>query len=128
MAKSLFNLDDRKLLWRLAQGLERYNLTVPAIFYLEMHRPIAFIMSSFLLTLRPIVFLFMDSQQYTRVVEILEKQEAVEELIKFLELAAKAQTPQDLNFENSELDNSEPMEDPILAGKAMHELEVLSRK
>ena len=128
MPKSLFNLDDRKLLWRLAQGLERYNLTVPAIFYLEMHRPIAFIMSSFLLTLRPIVFLFMDSQQYTRVVEILEKQEAVEELIKFLELAAKGQTPEDLNFENSELDNSEPMEDPILAGKAMHELEVLSRK
>ena len=128
MAKSLFNIDDRKLLWRLAQGLERYNLTVPAIFYLEMHRPIAFIMSSFLLTLRPIIFLFMDSQQYTRVVEMLEKQEAVEELIKFLELAAKGQTPEDLNFEDSELDNSESMEDPILAGKAMHELEVLSRK
>ncbi len=128
MAKSLFNIDDRKLLWRLAQGLERYNLTVPAIFYLEMHRPIAFIMSSFLLTLQPIIFLFMDSQQYTRVVEMLEKQEAVEELIEFLELAAKGQTPEDLNFEDSESDNSEPMEDPILAGKAMHELEVLSRK
>ena len=128
MAESLFNLDDRKLLWKLAQGLERYNLTVPAIFYLEMHRPIAFVMSSFLLALRPIVFLFMDSTQYTRVVEILEKQDAVEELIKFLELAAKGENPEDLDFEESQLDGPEPLDDPILAGKAMHELEVLSRK
>ena len=128
MAESLFNLDDRKLLWKLAQGLERYNLTVPAIFYLEMHRPLAFVMSSFLLTLRPIVFLFMDGGQYSRVVEMLEKQVAVEELISFIELAAKGQCPEGLNSVVDELALSKPSEDPHLAGKAMHELEVLSRK
>ncbi len=128
MAESLFNLDDRKLLWKLAQGIERYNLIVPAIFYLEMHRPLAFVMSSFLLTLRPIIFLFMDGGQYTRVVEMLEKQEAVEELISFLELAAKGQCPEGLSSSKDGLGLSSPSEDPNLAGKAMHELEVLSRK
>lgn len=128
MADSLFSAEDRQLLWKLAEGIERYHLTIPAIMYLEMHKPLAFIMSSFLLTLRPIAFLFMDGDQYTRVIEILEKRLAVEELLRYLEFAAQGKSPGEQQLIDAEEPLEDLNEDPVLAGRALHQLELVNQK
>ena len=124
MGEVLFTLKDRKLLWKLAKGIEKYHLTIPAIMYLEMHKPLAFVMSSFLLTLRPIAFLFMNDTEYTRLAEMLESRSAVEELLSFLELAAKNEDP----FSDELHHEEHLMEDPIHAGMALHSLERLNQR
>ena len=124
MAEISFTLEDRKLLWKLARGIEKYHLTIPAIMYLEMHKPLAFVMSSFLLTLRPIAFLFMNDTEYTKLAEMLEKRSAVEELLSFLEFAAKNEDP----FANECHDDKHLQGDPIHAGVALHSLETLHER
>jgi len=80
---------DRELFEKLAKEVEKRQMTAPFIFYLEMHRPLAFVFSSFLLALKPLMQMFSELPDYQRIVELLEEPEAVEELIQILEKVAK---------------------------------------
>ena len=76
---------DTEMLKVLAQEVERRGMTAPLIFFLEMHKPLAFLASSFLLTLGPFLGLVFDLPQYNRVTELLEPPNNVEAFIQLLE-------------------------------------------
>ena len=76
---------DTEMLKVLAQEVERRGMTAPLIFFLEMHKPLAFLASSFLLTLGPLLRLMFDLPQYNRVTELLEDRNNVVAFIQLLE-------------------------------------------
>jgi hypothetical protein len=80
---------DREMLRTLAKEVERRAMTVPLIFFLEMHKPLAFVASSFLVTLGPILRLIFDLPQYNRITELLEDRGNVETFILLLEEASR---------------------------------------
>jgi hypothetical protein len=78
-------LEDKELLVKFAKALRSRNLVVPAIFYLEMHKPFAFLISSFMHAIAPIVCIFFSKEQYQRLSEIAEDRNTIELLVRYLE-------------------------------------------
>jgi hypothetical protein len=73
--------EDDRLLDRIAQGIVRWEMTVPAIFLLESSKPLSFVGSQFLHFLSPIIHTIVDARELDRFALLLEKRETVEELI-----------------------------------------------
>jgi hypothetical protein len=81
------NADDERLLDRIAQGVVRWEMTVPAIFLLESSKPLNFVGSQFLHFLSPIIHTLVDAKELDRFALMLEKRDTLEELIVRIERA-----------------------------------------
>ncbi len=73
------------LLTRLASKIVDRGMTIPAVFALEMMKPLAFIGSQALVFFGPIITTFIRSETYYEVTELLEDHKNVAFLIDELE-------------------------------------------
>ena len=99
--------EDLDLMNRFAYEVERRGMSVPAIMFLEMHRPMSFVMSSMMITVSPLMKLFFTAEQYDRVSELMESRENVERLIQLIEDAARNGIPCESNENHPESTLSE---------------------
>lgn len=83
--------EDLKLMETIAIEVEKRQMSAPVIMFLEMHRPLSFVTSSFLLTLGPLLSIFFTIPNFQRVVELMEQRENVGLLLDLIEKAAKGQ-------------------------------------
>lgn len=77
--------EDDALLNRIAEGVVRWGMTVPAVFLLESSKPLSFVGSQFLHFLSPIAHSLLDARELDRLAVMLERRETVEELIVRIE-------------------------------------------
>ena len=77
--------EDDALLDRIARGVVRWEMTVPAVFLLESSKPLSFVGSQFLHFLSPIAHSLLDAGEVDRLARLLERRETVEELIVRIE-------------------------------------------
>jgi hypothetical protein len=77
--------EDDVLLDRIAAGVVRFGMTVPAIFLLESSKPLSFVGGQFLHFLSPIVHSIFDARELDRVAVLLERRDTMEELIVRIE-------------------------------------------
>ena len=73
------------LLQRLARKIVDLRMTVPAIFFLEMHKPLNFIGSQVMVFFNPIVTTFFSVIEYEEVQNMLEKRQSIEYFIREIE-------------------------------------------
>lgn len=74
-----------ELIGKVAEKIVRYGMGVPAIFFLEMHKPLNFLASQSMVVLEPFVRLIFDTADYMRFALIMERRENVERLIQEIE-------------------------------------------
>ncbi|MFQ6616658.1 MAG: hypothetical protein ACE5HZ_07845 [Fidelibacterota bacterium] len=79
------DVPDRSVLTRVAEKIVDHGMSVPAVFYLEMVKPLSFIGSQALVFFGPIITSFVQSEGYYQVVELLEDRNNVEFLIQEIE-------------------------------------------
>ncbi len=77
--------EDDRLLDRIAAGIVRYGMTVPAIFMLESSKPLSFVGGQFLHFLSPIVHSIFNARELDRLAFLLERRDTMEELIVRIE-------------------------------------------
>lgn len=65
-------------------------MSVPALFYLEMAKPLAFLGSQAMVFFGPIVTAFMNSEGYYQLAELLEDRDNVEFLMQEIERLEEA--------------------------------------
>ncbi len=74
-----------KVLGDVAQDIVERGLTAPAIFFLEVTKPLSFIGSQVLIMANPVVQAIFHSKKYWEISLLLEKRENVEYLIQEIE-------------------------------------------
>jgi len=67
----------------------RYGMTVPAVFFAEMNKPLSFIGSQALHFFTPMIGAFVDESRVTEYALLFEDRENVERLLQKLETAAR---------------------------------------
>jgi hypothetical protein len=78
--------DERAMLDDLAEGLARRRLTTAALFFLESHRPLAFVTSQVMVFFQPVVqILWRDPKRWEQVQSVLSKRGSIELLLRRLE-------------------------------------------
>ena len=77
-----------QLIDALARRAARMHLTAPAILFLEMHRPLAFLGAQMLWAGQPFLSVWLNHADIRDVALLLEDPAGVDELIKRLESAA----------------------------------------
>ncbi len=77
--------EDIALLQRLANGIVRRNLAVPAIMFLESVRPLNFIGSQAMTFFNPIINCAIETRNFERMAVILERRSSVPLLIDMIE-------------------------------------------
>lgn len=77
--------EDEKLLKKLAEFIVRWHLVVPAIFFLEMSKPLSFVGSQFLVVMGPLMHCFFPEKQYDRFTELFSHRENVEYFLTLVE-------------------------------------------
>lgn len=87
--------EDEALLNRIARAVDRWGMTVPAIFLLESSKPLNFVGGQFLHFLSPIVHSVVDAKDLDRLALLLERRDTVEELIRRIERADAGDLPRD---------------------------------
>jgi hypothetical protein len=91
---------DQLFINRVADKIHKSGFTTPAIFFLEMTKPLALLGSHFLIFLGPVINSFVQSDNYYRSAQVFEEPDNIERLllaIENLELNSKK-----LNGESSE--------------------------
>ncbi len=73
------------ILERIAQGVVRRGMSAPAVLFLELNKPLAFVASQSLLVLTPFLAPFVGIENVHRVSRLLEKRENVERLVERIE-------------------------------------------
>ena len=79
------NEEQQAILKKVAKGIVRRQLTAPAIFFLEICKPINFIGSQLLYAVSPFVQAFLGGNEYKKFALIIERDENVEKLISLIE-------------------------------------------
>ena len=79
------SVSDQKLISNLAKKIVRHGLAVPAIFFLEMVKYLAFFGSQLLVFFGPIITVFIASHSYYKYAELLEDRKNVEFLLTEIE-------------------------------------------
>ena len=79
------SIADQKLISNLAKKIVRHGLAVPAIFFLEMVKYLAFFGSQLLVFFGPIITVFIASHSYYKYAELLEDRKNVEFLLTEIE-------------------------------------------
>ena len=77
--------NDRKFLSNIALRVHNSGLVTPAVFFLEMTKPISSLGGHLLVFLGPVLNSFIQSENYYRKVEVFEKPENIELLLKIIE-------------------------------------------
>jgi len=78
--------DERAMLDDLAAGLARRRLTAAALFFLEAHRPLAFVASQFMVFLQPVVqVIWRDPRRWGQMQSVLARRGSIELLLRRLE-------------------------------------------
>lgn len=75
----------RPTLDSIAQQIQKRGLAVPAIFFLELHKPLTGIASSMVTAANPLLRLLFQKENIESVQEILESSERIEDLIITIE-------------------------------------------
>jgi hypothetical protein len=70
---------------KIAQKLSRMGLAMPAVLFLEDHKPLAFISSQFLLVAQPTLNLFVSPDFTQGMVDLLADPSQLEQLVSELE-------------------------------------------
>jgi len=89
--KSIHQLDDNtekediEFLSNIASRIHKSGLVTPVIFFLEMTKPISSLGGHFLVFLGPILNSFIQSENYYRKIQVFEKKENIELLLKLIE-------------------------------------------
>ena len=83
------NIEDKDFLTKLAEEVKSRRLTTPAIFFLEMTRPLNFVGSQAMVFFGPIISAFVKTDGYYRAAELFEEHSSVEFLICELERLGK---------------------------------------
>ena len=76
---------DMKFLKNLAHRIINSGLITPAIFFLEIIKPMSLLGSHALIFLGPILNSFIQSEDYYRKIEVFEKPENIELLLEMIE-------------------------------------------
>jgi len=79
------HISDYELISSLAKKIVRHGLAVPAIFFLEMVKYLAFFGSQLLVFFGPIITVFIASHSYYKYAELLEDRKNVEFLLTEIE-------------------------------------------
>ena len=89
--KNIFmeNISDKQLISQLAKKIVRHGLSIPAIFFLEMVKYLAFFGSQLMVFFGPIITVFISSHMYYRYAELLEDRANVEFLLTEIEQLEK---------------------------------------
>ena len=82
-------LEDKAFLTKLAEEVKARRMTTPAIFFLEMMRPLNFVGSQAMIFFGPIISAFVKTDGYYRAAELFEEHSSVEFLICELERLGK---------------------------------------
>lgn len=77
--------EDEELIRKIAERLVRMRMSVPAIFFLESSKPLAFVGSQLLIFLEPFVQTLFNFAQYQRFAALMEERENWERLVRKLE-------------------------------------------
>lgn len=77
--------EDEEMIRKLAERLVRMRMSVPAIFFLESSKPLAFVGSQLLIFLEPFVQTLFNFAQYQRFAALMEDRDNWERLIRKLE-------------------------------------------
>jgi hypothetical protein len=93
-----FNSDDEVLVNKVAEKIVRMRMTVPAVFFLESSKPLAFLGGQLLIFLEPFVQTLFNFRQYQRFALLMEDRSNWERLIRRVE---------DLEAEYAEKEKSE---------------------
>ena len=80
---------DLLFLEKIAQKISDHGLVTPAIFFLEMTKPLSLLGSHFLVFFGPIINSFVQSENYYRSVEIFENPNNVDLLLDIIEKREK---------------------------------------
>lgn len=76
---------DRLLIDKIAKKIVYLGLATPAIFFIEMHKPMNFLGSQLLLMLEPILWGFFNTGDFKQFSMILEKRNSLEILLRRIE-------------------------------------------
>ncbi len=77
--------EDRQFLEKIAKKIHKHGLVTPAVFFLEMTKPLSLLGSHFLVFFGPIINSFIRSENYYRTVEVFEEPKNVELLLTMIE-------------------------------------------
>ena len=78
-------LEDKAFLTKLAEEVKARRMITPAIFFLEMMKPLSFISSQTMIFFGPIFSAFIKPDSYYRAAEIFENRDNVEFLLREIE-------------------------------------------
>lgn len=74
-----------QLITSIADGVQRRGLTVPAIFFLELYKPLTTVLHNVLIVGSPLATAFCGARRTKEFVQLFESREKIEELICLLE-------------------------------------------
>ena len=77
--------EEKAVVSKLALKVVRWGLTVPAILLLEVHRPLSFVASQAMHFLTPFVSMFLNGQEFQVLARMLERRDAIEDVIAAIE-------------------------------------------
>ncbi len=80
-----FSQEDELLITRVAEKVVRMRMTVPAIFFLESSKPLAFLGGQLLTFLEPFIQTLFNFRQYQRFAFLMEDRSNWERLIRKIE-------------------------------------------
>ena len=83
--------DDKRFLEEIAKKIHQYGMVAPAVFFLEMTKPLALLGSHFLVFFGPIINSFIQAENYYRTVQVFEEPKNVEILLKLIERLDKSE-------------------------------------
>jgi hypothetical protein len=74
-----------QLIEQLTQRINRWNLTLPAILFLQVTRPLSFLASQGVLLCQPVLSFFLDGPRITDYAELLGDRAHIDRLVARLE-------------------------------------------
>ena len=77
--------DDKQFLEKIAKKIHQHGMVTPAVFFLEMTKPLALLGSHFLVFFGPIINSFIQAENYYRTVQVFEEPKNVETLLEIIE-------------------------------------------
>ena len=83
--------DDKRFLEKIAKKIHQHGMVTPAVFFLEMTKPLALLGSHFLVFFGPIINSFIQAENYYRTVQVFEEPKNVEILLKLIERLDKSE-------------------------------------
>ena len=84
--ETTLNEQDQAFIHRIAKKIHGSGFMTPAIFFLEMTKPLALLGSHFFIFLGPVINSIIQSDNYYRAVQVFEEPQNIELLLNEIEL------------------------------------------